>query len=258
MKEPESSSAPEPVAPPPEGERHHPDGALDDPLHAWWQKNRRSIIAGAALAVLLTAVVFGFRVYRSSQEEAVQAAYNEAVANESLAGFATEYAGHPLAGIAALQTAHDAFDGADWQTALTFYTSATESLARSPLGGKARLGLGASHVKLGQAGEARRVLEALADDGDAFPPARAEAAYLLALMALADGDTGAFDRWTGELETLDTMGVWQDKLAYYRDRVAIPVAPAASDSPGPDETTGSGPTESPDRTDASPDEPAVE
>ena len=153
MKEPDSTPSPEPAAPPAEGERHHPDGALDDPLHEWWQKNGRSIISGAVLAVVLTAVIFGFRAYRSAQEKAVQSAYNEAVANESLADFATEYSGHSLAGIAALRTAHDAFEGADWTTAQTFYTTATESLAQSPMGGKARLGLGATHSKLGQVEE---------------------------------------------------------------------------------------------------------
>ena len=65
----------------------------------------------------------------------------------------------------------------------------------------------------------------------------------------------AFDRWSGELESLDTMGIWQDKLDYYRDRVAIPVAPPSdsSDQPAEDEKT-----EDPEETTANPDNPADE
>ncbi len=231
-KDPESANPNEPLA----GAQHHPDGAFDDPLHDWWQKNGRSVVSGAILAIVATAVVFGFRGYRKAQVDQLQAAYNEALAAEELDGFALDHAGHPLAGVAALRTANVAFGEDDWNRALEYYIVAVDSLANNPLHGKARLGLAVTRTKLGEDAEAIRVLEALANDEEAFPAARAEAMYFLALKALSAGDRQAFEQWSDSLAEVDRMAVWQNRLRYYRESVPIPVVEApAAETEGPEE-----------------------
>jgi len=244
MKEPESTPAPNasPMNPP---GQHHPDGAFDDPLHEWWQKNGKSLIAGALIVVIGTGLVFGFRAYRNSQETALQVAYNEAVATGDLASYAEGNAGYPLAGVAALQTANEAFAEENWERALSFYTLAADSLKGNPLSGKARLGIAISQSKLGEAPQAKNILATLAGDQTAFPAARAEALYFLSLLSLEAGDTAAFDQWSEQLAGIDQVGNWTSRLQYFADRIPIPVAtpPASPDSP---EATPTNPDESKD------------
>ncbi|MGE9289499.1 MAG: tetratricopeptide repeat protein, partial [Puniceicoccales bacterium] len=163
MKEPESTSTPKnsPMNPP---GQHHPDGAFDDPLHDWWQKNGKSLLAGAVIVIVGTAIVFGFRIYRQNQEKAIQVAYNEAVVAGSLDSFARANASYSLGGVAALQTANTAFESADWDQALEFYKLAAEGLKGNPLAGKARLGIAVTQSELGNDAEARKILSALAND----------------------------------------------------------------------------------------------
>jgi|GEM_PF-1447389 len=223
MKEPtpKPPASTEPVINP---EVYHPDGAFDDPLHEWWKKNGRSIITGAGLAIVATVVVFGFRAYRSVQEEAVQVAYNQAIATGTLPAFAEANAGHPLVGVASLQIANSAFAAGEWDRAIEFYAGATDALKKNPLSGKARLGLAIAHSKLGQNAESRQILAALGDDESAFPASRSEAMYFLALLSIAEGDQAAFDEWNEKLAKIDRTGAWQQKLSYYSERVEIPVS----------------------------------
>ena len=79
-------------------EQHHPDGALSDPLHDWWEKNGRGLIIGALILVIGTGVVFGFRAYRNSQEQTIQVEFNDAVVADELAAYAQENSGYPLEG----------------------------------------------------------------------------------------------------------------------------------------------------------------
>ncbi|MEM0966417.1 MAG: tetratricopeptide repeat protein [Verrucomicrobiota bacterium] len=223
MKEPEPTESPKPT-PVEVVDRRHPDDAFDDPLHDWWVKNGKSIIGGAILAVVITAVVFGFRAYRTSQEEVVQAAYNAAVSTDTLSAFALDYAGHPLAGVAALQTANIAFQDGDWEQASEFYTVATTGLSGNPLEGKARLGLAMAQSKLGNNVEAVRILSALGNDENRLPADRIEASYFLALLSLEAGNLSEFEAWSTKVAELDSSGMWLSKLDYFADRVEIPVS----------------------------------
>ena len=222
----------------PQGQ-HHPDGAFDDPLHEWWQKNGKSLIAGALIIVIGTGLIFGFRAYRASQEDALQVAFNDAVATDTLAEFAEANAGYPLAGIAALQTANFAFGEQDWNRALEFYSLAAESLAGNPLSGKARLGVAITQSKMGESTKAKNILATLADDTTEFPAARAEALYFLSLLALEEGQQDEFEKWSGKLADLDQTGNWSSRLSYFESRVPIPVGkPPAISTPLNDAAEG--------------------
>ncbi len=253
MKESESNSPSKPSPMNPPGQ-HHPDGALEDPLHEWWQKNGKSLIAGAVIVVLGTGLIFGLRAYRQSQETALQVAFNEAVATDSLGSYALENAGHPLGGVAALQTANAAFEAGEWDRAHDFYSLAVDALKGSPLQGKARLGVAISESKQGNDAAAEQVLATLADDQNAFPAARAEALYFLSLLALSADDRAAFDRWSGKLSEIDQAGRWSSRLNYYEDRTPLPVRePAPEDGTGQEaETTGEAPADQTPAEDSSP------
>ena len=210
-------------------EQHHPDGALSDPLHDWWEKNGRGLIIGALILVIGTGVVFGFRAYRNSQEQTIQVEFNDAVVADELAAYAQENSGYPLGGVAAIQTANQAFAEEDWDRAIEFYSTAAGALKGNPLEGKARLGIAISQAEKGNAEEARKVLSAVANDTALFPASRAEAIYFLALLSLESGDQSAFADLTAQLDEVDQVGLWKGKLDYYQNRVAIPVTEEAAD-----------------------------
>lgn len=225
MKKPESQKPPvekpEVVSSP--GDRLHPDGALDDPIHEFWTEHGKSIITGAVILVLGTALIFGVRAYRQIQEQTVRAAYTEAIADNNLAGFATDNTGHKLAGVAAMQVANRAYAEQDWEKAAEFYQISVDSLGRSQISGKARLGLGVTLSKLGNTEQSERVLRALAEDNRAMISSRATALYNLAILYFSQNEVDKFSNAYEKLSELDPRSYWQDKLRFYREHVNIPV-----------------------------------
>jgi len=224
MKKSDSKQHPveKPEVLPSAGDRLHPDGALDDPIYEFWEQHGKSILSGAVLVVLATALIFGMRAYRQVQEQGVRAAYTEAIAEEDLAGFATQHVGHQLAGVAAMQVANLAYAEADWATAEEFYRISVDSLARSQLSGKARLGLGITLSKAGDTDQSERVLLALAEDNREMISGRAEALYHLSVLYFSQNRMSDFQNTSEKLADLDPRSYWQEKLRYYQNHVAIP------------------------------------
>lgn len=242
---------------PPESAVHHPDGALDDPIYDYWEKNKKSFYSTAVLVVVLATVFLGYRSYREAQFQRLQENFLAAWAEDRLADFAETSAGLPLAGVAAMQAARLAASEGNLPEALGLYESAVLSLERTPLAGKARLALAATLFDLGRAEEAERHWSALSGEVGLNAAVRSEAAYLLAIAALAAGQPELFARRVEQLMAVDQSGLWRERIAFYQSIQPVPVLEPAGEAPeaaveaeavedsggsAPEEVSGEGPS----------------
>lgn len=216
---------------PPENALHHPDGAFDDPIYDYWEKNKKSFFTTAVLVVVVAALFFGYRSYRESQFQRLQQNYLAAWAGDRLPEFADQAAGAPLGGVAAMQAARlSAVDG-DLAEAARLYEMAVRSLQRTALEGKARLALAATLFEQGKTQEAERQWGELAKNAALNAAVRSEAAYLLAMSALAAGDRALFEQRVEQLAAVDTMGLWRERIAFYETAQPIPeMKPAVAET----------------------------
>ncbi|MEM7672784.1 MAG: hypothetical protein AAF212_05530 [Verrucomicrobiota bacterium] len=182
-------------------DENYPHASEEEKLALLWKKNKGFIFAATAIFIV---VVVGLQVVdgmRRSQIASQQAAYLDAVSNESLEAFAESNVGSPLGGAAALKAADDAYEAQDFSKAESLYGAAAESLKGTPFAERARLGIGYSQAKSEDLTSAIATWNNLASDIEASDGARAEASYAIAVATLGAEDTTEFDNAVARLES---------------------------------------------------------
>lgn len=201
-------------------------------IHSFWEKNRGFILllCLAVFAVILARE--GWDYYRAMRERGVQAAYARIDKVEQLPKFATDNAGHALAGVAWLRVADDAYGRKDFRAAAGHYEKAAAGLENALLVTRARLGAAMSLLAAGDAAAGEAALKAISSDASAAAALRAEATYHLATLARDSGRTDEALRLAGEIGKIDATGLWAQRAFMLRTQIesAKPAAPAAQDT----------------------------
>jgi len=196
------------------------DAALppEERIKLWWEKNRGMLVFGAALILLVAIAYQGLRLYRQSYEAKVQDAWTAIESMEDRKSFAEAHEGHPLAGLAYLQLAEDAYLNADYPTAENYFRKAEEALAEPVFKGKARIGFAVSAAREGDRETAIQALESLATDPEGLHSIRSEAAYHRAILALEEEDSDVLDQYFDLLTTLRYSQGWISRLQEIRSQ----------------------------------------
>lgn len=192
--------------------------SFEDRISIYWSENK-GFISGSIFVLALVIIGFnGMRILQSQSEAKVQAAYAEAKAADTLDAFAQANAGSELGGLAALSVADAAYEAADFERAINFYTIASGALEGSILEGRALVGQAFARFYNGQEADALAQLADIAANASLAEATRAEAAYHLAIEADLAGRSNDFERYVAQIEGSELAGQWQQRLAMYQQQ----------------------------------------
>jgi len=192
--------------------------SFEDRIHMYWMDNKAFISGCITLLALIIIGINGMRMYVSYAESKIQAAYAEAMANDSLEAFANDYYNKPLGGLAALDVADVYYSGGDFGNAIEYYNIAIAALENDILNGRARLGLAFAIFYNGDQESGIAQLKTIAADSSLPGAIRAEAAYHLAVDADVAGDDAAFESYAAQVSNNPMAAQWQQRMQTYQMR----------------------------------------
>lgn len=220
--------------------------SFEDRLHIFWDKHSRTVLVFLGLAVLAIVGKGAFAYFAAQREAKITAEYGAASSTAQLQAFAKAYPTVPLAGVAYLRLADEAYAAGSYPAAQVDYAAAAKLLGENPLAARARLGAAISLLQAGDAA-AQGALQALANDTKLPGVIRGESAYHLAVKARDAGQVAEATRWTDLVISTDSAGFWGQRAMQLRDSLPLPDAKPASVSapasaPAPAAPAGDTPT----------------
>jgi len=191
-------------------ENQSPEGTNDDETTAEnaaerlydeseaWNKSKNSLFLILGVIAVGVAVSYFYEdsVIDDASEQSSQflaADIDAAQAEERFKNFSDEF-DDTLGGVARYRSAVLSYKDGRFSEAAASFAQAVNELGELPPRGRALLGQGLSLIKSEKASEGKGVLEKLATDSLALPADRSEATYLLAALALREGDNDAFEK----------------------------------------------------------------
>jgi predicted negative regulator of RcsB-dependent stress response len=208
-------------------DEHYAAPGLEDHLRLFWEKYARLILT-VILAVAIIIVGRGFyRVMLERRAEAVQAAYAAATTESQLQDFIAANPIDPLAGVAQLRLADGAYLAGNFSVAAAGYTKTLPLLAGTLLAPRAQLGIAVSQLQSGEKATATAALTQIADAGNLPKAIRAEAAYDLAVLAAAAGQTNEVIRLTVQIATIDPTSQFAERVSELTSHLSAPAPDAA-------------------------------
>ncbi len=194
--------------------------SFEDRLNIFWEKHSRTVITVIALIVAGILAKGAFSYFAAQRELKIAAEYAAASDTAQLQTFAKSYPVSPLAGVAHLRLADEAYAAGSFSVAQVDYSAAANILGENPLAVRARLGAAMSLLQAGDAG-AVAALQALADDTKIPGGIRAEAAYHLAVKARDAAQFADATRWTDLVLSTDSSGFWGQRAMQIRESLPL-------------------------------------
>lgn len=190
-----------------------PQATLEERLAKIWAENRTFILAGIALVI---AAIIGRSVwdnYQASQQREISAAFGLAETAEAKLAFAREHADSPLAGVAIIGAADEAYAKADYATAGQRYAQAAAVLKEPLILARARLGEAVCAIQGGSAAKGEELLRKVGGDTTTPEALRAEAWYHLASHLLDSGNTAGAREAIAKVGEVSPRGMWAMRAA---------------------------------------------
>ncbi len=163
-----------------------------------WNKSKNSLFLILGVIAIAVAVSFWYEdsVIDEASEQSSQflaADIDAAQAEERFNNFSDEF-DDKLGGVARFRSAVLSYKDGRFSEAAESFAQAANELGELPPRGRALLGQGVSLIKSEKIADGQSILEKLAGDSLALPADRSEAIYLLATLALREGDEEAFEK----------------------------------------------------------------
>ncbi|MFA6287159.1 MAG: tetratricopeptide repeat protein [Opitutaceae bacterium] len=199
---------------------------LEDRLAIFWAKNSKTVIAVFVLVVLAVLAKGGYDIYATQREKSIAADYAAATTDAKLKSFIAANVAHPLAGIAELRLADEAYAAGNYKDAQSGYVKAAAILGNTTFGQRARLGEASALIQAGKPADAEAALKPLLADLAVAKGIRAEAAYQLASLAVDAGRTDEATKLIAQIASIDPAGQWTQRAMMLQSRIPAPTAPA--------------------------------
>lgn len=202
---------------------------FEDKLHLFWKKNGTGVLALCVLVLLAIVGKGGWDYLAAQKELGIEKEYAAATTPEQRKAFAAAHADHPLAGVAQLRLADEAYAAGRAADALAAYDQTVTILKNGPLAARAQLGRAMAKLQAGKAADGAADLKQLAADPAQLKGVRVEAAYQLASLAAEAGNATDVQKYSDQLMQIDPMSPWTQRSMALRASLPAPVAPAAAD-----------------------------
>ena len=190
-----------------------------------WNKSKNSLFLILGVIVVAVAVSYFYEdsVIDDASEQSSQflaADIDAAQAEERFKNFSDEF-DDKLGGVARYRSAVLSYKDGRFSEAAASFAQAVNELGELPPRGRALLGQGLSLIKSEKIAEGKGVLEKLATDSLALPADRSEATYLLATLALSEGDDETFEKHKLSLGSGESNSTLLKLLTRYQKTKAI-------------------------------------
>ncbi|WP_309384529.1 tetratricopeptide repeat protein [Cerasicoccus frondis] len=183
---------------------------LEDRAWLYWQNNKGTIIAAIVIAILGVVGVNTWKMMQANQVTSLQEEYSQAVGDaEKLQAFGAANGEAKLGGIALLKAADDKYAAGDYDSAIGLYQQSLTPLKETIIVGRARLGVGMSQIKAGQADAGKNTLSAIIESSNILAAIRAEAALEVAQLELAAGNRDAAQKLLQKVSDMENVTYWK-------------------------------------------------
>ena len=203
---------------------------FDERFRQAWERNANAIYAacGIVIAGILAKGAWDYLV--AQKEIGTRKEYAACNSTEAFRAFAASHAGHPLAGVADLRVADNAYGLGHFADAVAGYERAIGELPASPFQSRAKLGLAIAQAQSGRAADAQAGLRQILNDPNQLNTIRCEAGYHLAEVAFAAGRAEEVQRLAEQLMQIDPSSAFAERAFALRAEmpgtVAAPSGPA--------------------------------
>ena len=190
-----------------------------------WNKSKNSLflVLGAIVVAVAVSYFYEDSAIDDASEQSSQflaADIDAAQAEERFKNFSDEF-DDKLGGVARYRSAVLSYKDGRFSEAAASFAQAVNELGELPPRGRALLGQGLSLIKSEKIAEGKGVLEKLATDSLALPADRSEATYLLATLALSEGDDETFEKHKLSLGSGESNSTLLKLLTRYQKTKAI-------------------------------------
>lgn len=201
---------------------------FEERLREFWGKYRRLVALVCVAVVIAILGRGGWEIWQREKEQQVAADYAKATNSDLLKQFATENAGHALAGAAQLRLADEAYGAGKYSDAAAGYAQAAATLKDGPLAARARVGEGIAKVLAGDTAGGETALKAIVADLNQIKVVRAEAAFHVATLAMEAGRADEMEKYLEQIAAIDGQSLWAQRAMALRASRPAPPAPAAT------------------------------
>ena len=190
-----------------------PQATLEERLAKLWAENRTFIIGGIVLVLVAIIGRYAWDSHVAAQQREISAAFGLAETAEQKIAFARDHEGHPLAGVALIGAADEAYAKADYITAGQRYAQAAAVLKEPLILARARLGEAVCALQGGSASKGDELLRKVGGDATAPEAIRAEAWYHLAAHLRDSGDVAGAREAIAKVSEVSPRGLWAMRAA---------------------------------------------
>jgi hypothetical protein len=205
--------------------------SFEDRLHAFWEKNKKTVTAVLLVILLIVAGKGVWEYFAAAKEREIGQDYAAATTPAQLKSFIADNPQHPLAGVALLRAADDAYAAGKFADAIGSYDQAATVLKTGPLASRARLGSAMAKLQSGQTAQGEAALKAFAADANEITAYRAEASYHLASHAAANGNSADVKTYSDQLMKLDPASPWTQRALALLSTLGIEEPASAETTP---------------------------
>jgi len=182
--------------------------STEENFRKFWEKNARTVYAGCAVLLLTIVGKAAYNSYAEHRREVLAGEYKVAEKTNKLPSFISEHPGEPLAGLAELNLADQAYKAGKYADASSGYQRSAEILKTGPLAGRALLGAATCNIFLNKVDVGVEKLKQVANDVNQLKGIRAEAAFKVASLAAEGAKTDEAVKYLDLTNTIDPAGNW--------------------------------------------------
>jgi len=164
----------------------------------------------------------------AQKELGIRRDFAACTSTEAFRAFAAYHPGHPLAGVAELRVADDAYAGGHYADAVAGYQKAVADLSAGPFQTRARMGLAMAQAQSGRVADAETGMRQILNDANQLKAIRCEAGFHLAGIAAEAGRAAEVQKLAEQLMQIDPTSPFAERAFALRSEMPEPAAAAPS------------------------------